>query len=257
MQGDFDDPVLKSAVKRAWGKETAPPQLRARVESALAREVAKSATRAKYDWRRSPLVGLAAAAIILIAAGFIFNFYENAPPGRVKTLPNDLATEMVDAHDRALAQVSHHNLSGVPVSDLDKVRQTLKEKLGHPVLVASLGDDWRFEGASITKIGEREGAQLVFTRGSETVSIVSVSIAGREYAPMDGTDYQQTWNGHPMAGVTRGGAVHCIIGSRESKLDEKVLVKLRNKIAKLVAMNEPSSDCADKTPAAARAGLGL
>ena len=139
-----------------------------------------------------------------------------------------------------MARSSHHHLAGVPQNDLEKIRQSLREKLGHPVLVASLGSDWKFEGASITKIGERDGSVLVFTRGSETVSLISVSIAGRAYAPEDGTDYNQTFNGHPMAGVTYGEAVHCVIGSTNSNLDEKVLIKLRNRVRKLVAADLPA-----------------
>ena len=228
MHNEFDDPVLKAAVMRAWQNESAPPQLRARIERAIATEAAKTATRAKMQWRNSPLVGIAAAAMILISAALLFNFYQSSEPAMARTLPNDIATEMTDAHDAAMARSSHHHLAGVPQNDLEKIRQSLREKLGHPVLVASLGSDWKFEGV------------LVFTRGSETVSLISVSIAGRAYAPEDGTDYNQTFNGHPMAGVTYGEAVHCVIGSTNSNLDEKVLIKLRNRVRKLVAADLPA-----------------
>jgi anti-sigma factor RsiW len=207
----------------------------------MAAEAAKLRPPARrLDWRSNPLVGLAAAALILISAGFIVNHYWTAPPARVATLPNDLAGEMTAAHDAALALAAHHELD-VPREDLEKIRKTLKDRLGHPVLVASLGPDWKLEGARVAKIGDRNGAQLVYTRGDETVSVISVSIEGRAYyAPKDGTNYAQTWDGHPLAGVIKGGAVHCVIGSRDSKLSQKVLSRLRDKISGLIAAGETS-----------------
>lgn len=237
MQSEFDDPVLKSALKRACGGETAPPALRARVERALAVEAAKvrPASRNAFDWRRSPLVGLAAAAMIIVSFGFLFMRYQDDNPRLAQTLPNDLAGEMTAAHDAALAQAAHHNLP-VPKDDLNQIRQTLKERLGHPVLVASLGPEWKFEGASVTKVGQRDAAQLLFTKGSETVSIISVAVeTGGYYNPEEGAEYTQTFNNHPLAGVVKGGVVHCVIGSRDSTLSEKVLRKLRDKVRDLIA----------------------
>lgn len=257
MQSPFDDPILKAALKRACGGETAPPKLRARVEQALASEAAKlrPAAGRQFDWRRSPLVGLAAAAMILLSTGLILNRYWDSQPRIVRILPNDFASEMVAAHDQALAQSNHHNLVDVPKDDLNRIRQTLKERLGHPVLVASLGPEWKFQGASITKVGDTDASQLIFTRDSETVSVISVSTAGRPYyTPKDGTDYTQTFNEHPLAGVVQGGAVHCIIGSKNSKLSEKVLNRLRDKVRDLIAADtSTTSGCG--TVARASAGL--
>lgn len=254
MDSHFDDPALKAALKRALGGETAPPGLRARVEKMLAAEAASPLVRPKqrFDWRRSPLVGLAAAAMIIVSTAFVLNYYRQAEPSSLATLPNDLASEMTAAHDAAMAQASHHNLP-VPKDDLDKIRQTLKDRLGHPVLVASLGADWKLEGASVTKVGERDAAQLVYSKGNESVSVISVSIAGRGYVPSEGTDYMQTWEGHPLAGVVKGGAVHCVIGSKGTKLSENFLARLRDKISGLIASGKAVGDtCGGDAPLPAR-----
>src|SRR5687768_13490153 len=147
----FDDPVLKAAVKRAVGMERAPESLRARVEAALAAETAATMRRAAHrpsGWRSNPLVGLAAAAMLIIGVGLIYTNVWCTDDGRLTELPERMALDMAAAHDRALASANPHEIEA-PKDDLNAIRKSLKDKLGHPVLVASLGNEWEFQGARL------------------------------------------------------------------------------------------------------------
>jgi len=226
---NFEDPVLKAALKRAVGGEGAPASLRARVEKAMAAEAAKPLVEARRrNWQKSPLVGLAAAALLIVGIGLIFNHLWQPAEDDPYRLPVAMARDMVAAHDRSLALASAHEIDA-PKDDLNKVRDTLKDKLGHPVLVASLGNGWTLEGARVARIGETPASQLVFKKGDESVSVFSVS--GRAYyASQDGSEYKQTEAGHPIAGFVQKGIVHCVVGSKGTKLDENDLARIRDAV---------------------------
>jgi len=101
------------------------------------------------------------------------------------------------------------------------------------VLVAELGGDWQFQGATVSKISGVPAAHLLFKRGDETISIFSVS-AGAFYMDNtrgDGTTYAQMDKGHPISGFVQGGAIHCLVGSSKSgNISLKEVTALRDKI---------------------------
>ena len=233
----FDDPVLKAALKRAVGPEAAPATLRTRVEQALHAEamapLKRAAAQRPAGWRNNPFVGLAAAAMLIIGVGLIYtNVLRKGDDGRLTELPKQMALDMAAAHDRALANAALHELKA-PKDDLSAVRGELKEKLEHPVLVASLGSDWDFQGARVATVGTTPASELVF-KSKKTGDTVSVfSIPGRAYyATEEGLEYEQVADGHPIAGFVRKGIVHCLVGSKGSKIDEDDLAKIRNQVQK-------------------------
>jgi hypothetical protein len=232
----FDDPVLKAALKRAVGSEAAPSALRARVEQALHAEamapLKRAAAHRPAGWRNNPLVGLAAAAMLIIGVGLIYTNVMRTDDGRMKELPAQMAMDMAAAHDRALANAALHELKA-PKDDLAAVRGELKEKLEHPVLVASLGNDWDFQGARIASVGTTPASELLFKNKTNGDTVSVFSIPGRAYyATEEGLEYEQVADGHPIAGFVRKGIVHCIVGSKGSKLDEDDLAKIRNQVQK-------------------------
>ena len=252
----FDDPVLKAALKRNLGTERAPASLRARVERALAAETAATMRRAAHrpsGWRNSPLVGIAAAALFIVGIGLIFNNYWRTDTGRAE-LPKQMALDMAAAHDRALASGGRHELD-VPKDDLNAIRNTLKDKLGHPVLVASLGNDWQFQGARVAKVGTTDAAELVFKSTTSADSVSVFSVPGQAYyATEEGLEYKQVADGHPIAGWVKNGIVHCVVGSKGSKLDTGDLVKLRDSIKKFVS-DGSQSNATQRGPCAERSSL--
>jgi hypothetical protein len=245
----FDDPVLKAALKRAVGSEAAPAALRGRVEQALHAEamapLKRAAAHRPAGWRNNPLVGLAAAAMLIIGVGLIYTNMMRTDDGRMKELPAQMALDMAAAHDRALANAALHELKA-PKDDLSAVRGELKEKLEHPVLVASLGSDWDFQGARVATVGTTPASELVF-KSRKTGDTVSVfSIPGRAYyATEEGLEYEQTADGHPIAGFVRKGIVHCLVGSKGSKIDEDDLAKIRNQIQKQLLDDQSNAAGAD------------
>src|SRR5688572_884517 len=79
----FDEPVLKAAVRRAWGRETAPVGLRQRVARLLAGEPDEATDEISDEstpdvirvapsyWRRTIGFGAAAAAVLVLGVGLI------------------------------------------------------------------------------------------------------------------------------------------------------------------------------------------
>ena len=77
----FDDPVLKAALRRTVGQERAPASLRTRMQTLLATEAAKPRAQTRTrNWRNNPLVGLAAAAM-LISLGLLGIAMKSLPVG--------------------------------------------------------------------------------------------------------------------------------------------------------------------------------
>lgn len=230
----FDDPELKAALKRGLASEVAPAGLRARVERAMAAEAASpppKTLRPVGGWRNNPLVGLAAAAMIILSIGLIYTNIMKDRDGP-RGLPQAMAIDMAAAHDRALANAALHDVAA-PKGDLNAIRKELSGKLGHPVLVASLGNDWEFQGARVASVGTTDAAQLIFKnkKNADTVSVFSVP-GQAYYATEEGMEYEQDVDGHPLAGFVRKGIVHCIVGSKGSKLDEDDLAELRDDVQK-------------------------
>jgi hypothetical protein len=242
----FDDPVLKAAVKRVAGAESAPAALWARVERALAAEATSPPVRTlrpARGWRSNPLVGLAAAAMLIIGIGLIYTNVMRTDDGRLTELPQQMALDMAAAHDRALANAALHDIKAAK-DDLPGIRGELKERLGHPVLVASLGNDWDFQGARVAQVGTTDASELLFKnkKSGDTVSVFSVP--GRAYyATEEGMEYEQVADGHPIAGFVKKGIVHCVVGSKGSKLDEDDLAKVRDAVMKY--LNDDQTNAAD------------
>src|SRR4051794_874521 len=97
----FDDPPLKQVLKRTLGKEVAPAALRSRIAAALD-EIDTGAADAPEPARRlmlfrSPLMGLALAAMVVIVASVAIRFAtapSTAGKKLVAILPQQIAAAM-------------------------------------------------------------------------------------------------------------------------------------------------------------------
>lgn len=253
----FEDPALKAALRGALSGERAPAGLRARVANALAVEAARPLKAPRgFDWKRSPLVGLAAAALLIVGVGLIV--YQAMPGllggGEEFVVSDVFYRDMVDTHKRTLVDGTYHTIDA-PKDDLQQIRKSLKDKLGHPVLVASLGPEWKLEGAGVSTVGTTAAAQVVYSRGNETISVFSFNPKAYYASGPEGTEYRKTMDGHPIAGVLKGRTIHCIVGSKGSKLTEKELARLRDSISKEISsISQPAAGgCGgDREPMEAR-----
>jgi hypothetical protein len=232
LDEDFDDPQLKGAIRGAMGRPSAPPALRARIAAALDAEDAAAPAGAKRvrNWRLYRYAAVAAVLLIGLSLGYVWYFRTPQPAA-----PDWFIDAMVSLNDDP-AQVNDPQIAP-PGADLKAVRETLSQKLKHPVLAASPGEGWQFTGATVAEIRGTPAAHLMFKRGDDTLSVYSIS-AERMYmgGSPNGARYQLTKDGHPIAGFVYKGAVHCVVESSKNnppKLADAVTIRdrLRNALA--------------------------
>jgi hypothetical protein len=225
----FDDPAFKAALQRVWGGQTAPPQLRKRVEQAILKE--KSSEQSVWRRWRGPLAGLAAAAVLAIGFGLSAVVVRQSSE---KAVPAWFADAIVHQHDLCAALPAQGLAHGAVYDpgnrdDIRAIRSALSSRLGYPVMVYSPGKDWKLDGARICAVGNIPAAHLMFTRGDESLSIFSIS-AGALYndrSVPDGTHYAQVDDDHGLAGFVYGGALHCVVGHNPHKSDTVELAAVK------------------------------
>jgi hypothetical protein len=253
-ENEFDDPGFKAAVRRTVGRETAPPSMRAKVQSLLAAEAAAAAASAdaghangeapatsstsspaaspprgrrrfvidRTFWRTA-----AAAACLLLALGWMaYQIRENVFPNSIvdgrptalPAIPASIALDMVRTHDACAKLEDHHKLKG---DDLEALRTELSDGSKVTATVVSLGGDWKFRGAGICDVGGTKAAHLLFVRADEYASIFSMP-ASAECGY--GTDaYNESIEKHAVAGFRHGDALYCVVASntkREATRDD-------------------------------------
>jgi hypothetical protein len=213
----FDDPALKSALQRVWGGDVASPQLRKRVENAILKE--KWAEQSVWRRWRGPLVGLSAAAVVAIVFGLSAVMVNKTSE---RSVPTWFANALVNVHDEhATKHGPGTRYDPNNRDDVRSVRSNFSARLGYPVMVYSPGKDWKADDARICAVANIPAAHLMFKRGSETLSIFSIS-AGALYndrSVPDGTRYSQIDQDHAVAGFVYGGALHLVVGRNPDKSD--------------------------------------
>jgi hypothetical protein len=243
---DDEDPntaAVKAAVRRACAGETAPPELRSRVEQALAYEGLlnqkaagasdESARRTSPSFWRRPLgFGMAAAAAVTIGAG-IAAFQMSRPaasPGPLAqqaladgpagttaitvALPAGLGEQLVRSHNACvrLHTPDHYLFTRAPKDNYTAIAQGMSAALNHPVIAAPMGADWDFQGAGICPVGKLKSAHLKFANGDAVVSVYSLPASSNPACP-EHQGCEGVVKGEPVAGFVEGGAFYCVVGS--------------------------------------------
>ena len=124
-RNQFDDPILKSAVRRAWGAERAPDGLRTRVAGMLAESAATEEVSAEdpvpmrlvnrdFGWRLPAWFGYAAAALVILTVSLVgWRFMGDADqlrqggPVLAGGIPVSFVNDIVHTHD-----CGHHRRRG-------------------------------------------------------------------------------------------------------------------------------------------------
>src|SRR5947207_15314481 len=75
-ENELDDPALKAALRRSCG-DSAPRELRRKVTELFTASAEPAARPRSFYWKTSPLVALAAAAVIVLAIGSLFWQYRS------------------------------------------------------------------------------------------------------------------------------------------------------------------------------------
>jgi len=157
---------------------------------------------------------------------------------------------MIVVADRGASAYEADLSPGAGAPDFAMLSNALRQKLGHPVMVASLGPDWTLKSAGVARISGIRASQLVFARGDETASVLSFPGASF-YATQEGSEYAQMQAGRPIAGFVYKGAVHCVVVGAEMSLKEAT--KLRDKLRNTLKVSSGTSGCAAPAESMARA----
>jgi hypothetical protein len=209
---EFNDPGLKDAVKRVWGGQTAPAQLREAISDALARPAPSlSIRRISPGW-------LAMAAAVLMVVGVAAFVYQRATA--MAAFPLAIAEPMTLTHDRCCKKNDHHFVPKQFAGEMALTGQWLSGRARVPVLAVDLGDGWNYCGAGPCSVGGKSSGHLLFKRGSQELSIFSMPASDFQLGG-DDQRFAGDLNGHMMAGFTRGGGLYCVIGrDPEGKLSD-------------------------------------
>ena len=218
----FDDPALKSALQRSLPKERAPEGLRQRIAAAAATTSAAAPTmriapqaasgevpvkNLRHTWQKwGRLAAAAVFAIAAVVAAVMIN-RQNAPaPGY--EIANSVFKGMVNAHEGRKAGTATPDT----VTTFASAGPTLSKTLGRGVLAANLTQDgWTFQGGAVRNVASFQAAQLYFTKGNASVSVLSLPASAATSAK-DGSSYEINFQGTPIAGYVKQGGLYCIVG---------------------------------------------
>lgn len=271
----FYDPELKRAVRRAWGTERAPAGLRQRMAHLAAAGgpqrrimtpdfVAPAAL--TVVWQR-PWPSYAAAAVLLLGITSLAVYpyardLSTRPPAATLSnptltlarLPQPVADELVNTHERCCNATDHHHLppAAAPRNNFAAMTKHLEAELGQPVVAVPLGDGWTFRGASVCRVGSSRAAHLIFAQDNGPV-VSLFSLPSTTCAGLRG-DVESESAGHPIAGFVRGRALYCVVasgpGTPATAADVRSLRdRVRAQTSALASAAESQSSAAPAQPA--------
>ena len=233
---EFDQPVLKDAVRRAWGGDVAPQRLRGRISHLIATASsidimpAEASARSRWQIWTSRAYALAAAAVVILAIGLLVLYYMGqfdalgprrfagmtSPVAPERTsMPISLARSLVATHRAAGKSLDEQTGDSLDAKTYAELSLKLTADLGFPVLARSVGTDWKFEGAREFTVGDARGSQVLFAHGDETVSLFSLPLQCTGGCSANST-FEAMVDGHPVAGFSRPGVAYALVGSSPS-----------------------------------------
>ncbi len=231
--GSFDEPSLKTAVKRIWSEQAAPAELRAKLMQLAAAESEGGRMRlGPYASRHSVMSGLAAAAVILVGLATVS--YRLASPSSARraalalSIPPSLSSDLVARHDACLHSPDHHGRD-LPHDDFQLISQSLSTQLHRPALAAPLNEaGWSFRGAAICPVGAKPCGHLVFVHDDEAISVFSLPA---DSIPAGRGECAAVVSHHPVAGFAQSGGFFCLVGSSPAdSLTERRLCAIRDRL---------------------------
>lgn len=248
----FADPKLKAAIRRTWGRETAPAALQDRIQSLLTQQRDAQGSGdvihvAPSFWRRPHIrrLGISAAAVVVLGVGLVAfqlsgsgdDIASSSPtptpsltPGKPRStfstagapasveLPADLGAKIVKAHDVCVRvhPEEHHLFNAAPKDNYKLISERMAAQLKYPVVATAMGDGWNFLGASLCPVGEKRVAHMMYSRGDAHLSVFSLPASA-----FPGCAEHQTCdadlNGRPVAGFAEAGGFYAVVASSEGE----------------------------------------
>jgi hypothetical protein len=252
---EFNDPDLKTALRRAIPREQAPESLRRRIAALAANPAAATATtqpamRLDADsapatttadqpktlplFRRQPF-RLAVAALFAVAAvltAVLINRRAGDDAAQQYVIPNSVYKAMVKVHEERKNATS----PGDTVTTLASAAQ-LSKTLDRPVFAPELAKDgWIFQGGAVRNVGSFPSAQLYYTKGKSSLSVLSLPASAASKAK-DGSTYDISFQGTPIAGFVKQNGLYCIVGQGDdhpltTQEVKDLLIKHRDELVK-------------------------
>ncbi len=220
MTERFDDPGLKAAVHRIWGEETAPAALRSRIEGMFAMAAsARTAAQARrkqhiefHGWGKGGLIGLAMAAMALIAVG-TSNWMTNAQASQDSGLAARIRSTLLNSfwyqHDLVCEYPGSNIPKGIDSSDIHFVGRTLSQQMCIPVIASPMGS-WHFVHGWLNEVAGSDAAQVLYRDGSKTLSIYTMRLYD---LPRQGRVQQMNANDgtRHLSSFVRDGGIYCVV----------------------------------------------
>ena len=230
---NFDDPALKSAVRRAWGNERAPDSLR---KSIALMAMPGSAAPVSHSLLKylspSPLKSIAAAVLMTIGvAALAYQGYRMTHSGPVhggsEKIPTPVAQKLAADHDHLITDANKWG-ADLP-HDNAELAAALKQRLGYAPLAAPPGEGFSLVGASM--VGKGNGAELLYKKGNQTVSVFSLPASEVPLCGNNATVGGAGIPNHPMAGFVHDGGFYMLVGSStDNSISAPQVQDLRNKL---------------------------
>lgn len=225
----FDDPALKAALRRALPGTSlkAPASLREKIAAMAKGDATQTMTgkpvsadvAGRIGFRQSVWYKVAVAAVLLVGFGFLgYQLYTMNQPTKYDSqtaLSDEFYGQMVTARE----QRETGKATPDTVTALDQAK-TLSTEISRGVFAPDLKvEGWTFGGAAVRKIGGYDAAQLYYTKGDQSILIVSLpsKLLGSD---ADGAKYDKVIAGTPIAGFAKGEGLFCIIGAKGMGVDE-------------------------------------
>lgn len=255
----FEDPGLKTALRRIYGGERAPAALRDRLMRSLAesspmspispstiftdRPVAPPPAPLRIAFWSAPAFRAAAAVFLVTLVGI---FYYASNTSAASPIQQDALLAMIQTHDQCCAgDHDDHQEHGTPAPtalDRTAVGTRLAEELQQAVWVPDLTKQgWQLTGAAICTVGAKKSAHLIYARGENKLSVFSMS--GEGCSSKEGACGEELQD-HVIAGVSKGGAVHCVVAycPEKSIKQDDVTKMLQNHEGEVITVAAATQD---------------
>lgn len=231
---EFDDPALRAAVKKAWGSECCPCELRDRL----------CPVSSAFKMWTGRLLAVAAVLVLGVGASLVWHS-RSVPTGSTivaSAIPISLQTDLIHTHDKCCGAPDHHHLAPDAADDA-AIASAMRTRLSHAVLMARPADPgWTFKGAAICHVGATPCGHLVFVKGDQAISIFSLP-ATSDPQIADGSHAEANVDGHPMTVFAKDGAVFCLVGSGQGgSISATALEQMRQRMQTQVTADTGSEN---------------
>jgi hypothetical protein len=192
------------------------------------RKPAAASVAPRQGFRIGPWLALAATIAICLGTGMVVLHYRQLQEQREIYAANDeLLDAMIDVQQDNAAGKSIGASLPAPLSDPVALSSAAGRELGRKVPVVDFKPQgWKLESASFCEVHKLASVQFHFTRngGKQHMTVLSMPASAWANAK-DGSHYELTADGHPIAGFIRSGSLNCVVGDTALSSGDAVILR--------------------------------